>query len=122
MPYSDDAPDRPDPILAAARIGELTRLALWLEQPDLTLDDVRHYVADRLERLYPLDFHVYRNRWQALDVDARPGPLLTFLDWWPLAQELAERATVAAMLGEEDKRMEALRRVLLAEEDATNDD
>ena len=62
MPYTDDAPDRPDPIQAAARIGELTRLALWLEQPGLTLDDVRRYVAERLERLYPLDFHVYRQR------------------------------------------------------------
>jgi len=122
MPYSDDSPDRPDPTLAAARIGELTRLALWLEQPDLTLDDVRYYVADRLERLYPLDYHVYRQRWQALDADIRPGPLLDFLDWWPLAQELAERATVAAMLGEEDKRMDALRQVLLAEEEATHDD
>ena len=114
MPYSDDSPDRPDSVLAAARIGELTRLALWLEQPGLTLDDVRRYVAERLERLYPLDFHIYRNRWQALDVDIRPGPLLAFLDWWPLAQELTERATVAGMLGEADERVDALRRVLLA--------
>ena len=116
MPYRDDAPDRPDPILAAARIGELTRLALWLEQPGLTLDDVRHYVAERLERLYPLDFHIYRQRWQALDDDARPGPLLAFLEWWPLAQELAERAAVAEMVGEVDGRIDGLRRVLLAAE------
>ncbi len=38
MPYAADAPDRPDPVLAAARIGELTRLAPWMEQPGLTLD------------------------------------------------------------------------------------
>jgi len=116
MPYADDAPDRPDPILAATRIGELTRLALWLEQPGLTLDDVRHYVAERLEHLYPLDFHSYRQRWQALDDGSRPGPVLSFLEWWPLAQELAERAAVAGMLGEVDGRVEALRGVLLVEE------
>jgi len=111
MPYTDDAPDRPDTILAAARIGELTRLALWLEQPGLSLDDVRCYVAERLERLYPLDFHIYRQRWQALDDDARPWPLLDFLGWWPLAQE---RAAVAGMVGEVDGRIDGLRRVLLA--------
>ena len=116
MPYSDDAPDRPDPQATAARIGELTRLALWLEQPGLTVDDVRRYVAERLERLYPLDYHVYRQRRQALEADARPGPLLGFLNCWPLAQELAERATVAGMLGEEDERVGELRRVLLAAE------
>jgi|GEM_PF-2473896 len=114
MLYSDDTPDRPDPVLAAARIGELTRLALWLEQPDLTADDVRQYVAERLERLYPIDYHVYRQRWQALEADSRPGPLLSFLDWWPLAQELAERVVVAGMLGEEDERVGELRRELLA--------
>ena len=112
--YSDDSPDRPDPILAAARIGELTRLAVWLEQPELTADDVRQYVAERLERLYPLDFHVYRQRWHALEADSRPGPLLSFLDWWPLAQELAERVVVAGMLGEEDERVATLQSVLLA--------
>ena len=113
MSYSDDSSDRPDPVLAAARIGELTRLALWLEQPGLSLDDVRRYVAERLERLYPLDFHVYRNRWQALEAEGRPGPLLGFLEWWPLAQELAEWAAVARMLGEVDERVDALKRVLL---------
>ncbi len=122
MPYANEAPDRPDPILAAARIGELTRLALWLEQPGLTLDDVRRYVADRQERLYPIDYHVYRQRWQALEADSRPGPLLSFLDWWPLAQELVERATVAGLLGEVDGRVGELWRVLLAAEEATRDD
>ncbi len=116
MPYTDDAPDRPDPILAAARIGELTRLALWLEQPGLSLDDVRHHVAEWLERLYPLDYHVYRQRWQALEADRRPEPLLSFLAWRPLAQELVERAAVAGMLGEVDGRIDELRRVLLAAE------
>ncbi len=116
MPYANEAPDRPDPILAAARIGELTRLALWLEQPGLTLDDVRRYVAERLERLYPVAYHIYRQRWQVLEDGARPGPLLSFLAWWPLAQELAERATVAGLLGEEDGRVGALRGVLLVEQ------
>ena len=114
MTYTDDAPDRPDPILAAARIGELTRLALWLEQPDLTADDVRQYIAERLERLYPIDYHVYRQRWQALEADSRPGPLLSFLEWWPLAQELTERVAVAGLLEEEDERVATLQSVLLA--------
>ena len=55
---------RPTPTvdLAAARIGELLRLRLWLDQPDLDLATVRSYVAERLERLYPIDYHVYRRR------------------------------------------------------------
>lgn len=44
---------------------------------------------------------------------AEPGPLLGLLEWWPLVQELAERATVAEMIGEVDGRVGALRRVLL---------
>ena len=119
MPYRNDAPDRPDPILAATRIGDLTRLALWLEQPDLTTDDVRRYVVERMERLYPIAYDVYRQRWQALDDDARPGPQLSFLEWWPLAQEMAERATVAGMLGEMDGRVAELRGLLLVEEETS---
>lgn len=64
MPTTDDTkPNRPDPAHTAARIGELLRLHLFLDQPDLDLAAVRAYVADRLQRLYPLDYHVYRRRW-----------------------------------------------------------
>jgi len=46
----------PDPLPhAAASIGELLRLQIILDQPDLTLFDVRLYLADRLADLYPLD-------------------------------------------------------------------
>jgi hypothetical protein len=44
---------------------------------------------------------------------------LSFLEWWPLVQELEERATVAAMVGEVDGRVGELRRVLLVDD---NDD
>jgi len=40
----------------------------------------------------------------------------------PLVLEMAERAAVAAMLGEADERVDALRRVLLSEEEATYND
>lgn len=104
MVTTDDAPDRPrpDPTLTAARIGELLRLQLWLDQPDLDLAAVRAYVVDRLQRLYPLDDHVYRRRWHARGERQAPGPLLPFLAWWPLVQELAARAAVAEMVGEVD--------------------
>jgi hypothetical protein len=86
-------PNRPDPAHTAARIGELLRLHLFLDQPDLDLAAVRAYVADRLQRLYPLDYHVYRQRWHDRGERLAPGPLLSFLEWWPLVQELEERAT-----------------------------
>ena len=57
--------------LTAARIGELLRLQIILEQPDLTRFDVRLYLADRLAALYPLDYHVYVRRWRALAPGAR---------------------------------------------------
>ncbi len=44
--------------LTAARIGELLRLQIILEQPDLTLFDVRLYLAGRPGRPLPLDYHV----------------------------------------------------------------
>lgn len=62
MPYTDAAPARLTSALTAARIGELLSLHLWLDQPDLDLAAVRSYVADRLERLYPIDYHVYCQR------------------------------------------------------------
>lgn len=119
MPTTDDAtPDRPDPAHTAVRIGELLRLHLFLDQPDLDLAAVRAYVADRLRRLYPLDYLVYRQRWHDRGAAGAPGPLLSFLEWWPLVQELEARATVAGMMGEVDGRMGELRRVLLVEGEA----
>lgn len=116
---TDDAPERPHPTadLAAARIGELLRLRLFSRPADLDLDAVRSYVAERLERLYPLDCHVYRRRWHDLGAHQAPGALLSFLTWWPLVQELEERMTVVAMVGEADPRVVELRRVLLVGEE-----
>lgn len=118
MPTTDDALDRrqPDPNATAVRIGELLRLHHWLDQPDLDLAAMRAYVADRLQRLYPLDYLVYRQRWHNRGAAGAPGPLLSFLEWWPLVQELEERATVAEMMGEVDGRVGELRRVLLVED------
>jgi len=73
----------------AARIGELLRLQLLLDQPDLTRFDLRLYLADRLADLYPLDYLVYVRRWRGLAAGDEPGPLLGFLEWWPLVEELA---------------------------------
>lgn len=39
------------------------------------------------------------------------GPLLGFLAWWPLVQELEVRTALAAMIGEADRRVEELRRL-----------
>ena len=47
-----------------------------------------------------------------------PGPLLGFLEWWPLVEAVAERTAVAGMIGEGDERVEELRRVLLVGEEA----
>jgi hypothetical protein len=49
-----------------ARIGELLRLQVLLDGPCLAHDEIRAYVADRLEALYPLDYHAYRRRWAQL--------------------------------------------------------
>ena len=38
--------------LIAARIGELLRLQILLEAPDLTLEDLRAYLTDRLNNLF----------------------------------------------------------------------
>ena len=47
---------------------------------------------------------------------AEPGPLLGFLEWWPLVEALAERTALAEMVGEGDARVVELRRVLLVGE------
>lgn len=45
-----------------ARIGGLLRLQVLLEGLDATLDSLRAYLVERLESIYPLDYHVYRRR------------------------------------------------------------
>lgn len=102
--------------LTATRITELLRLQLLLDQPDLTLFDVRLYLADRLADLYPLDYLVYVRRWRGLAPGEEPGPLLGFLEWWPLVEELAERTTLAEMVEEADGRVGELRALLLVGE------
>jgi hypothetical protein len=102
--------------LAAAGIVELLCLQLHLDQPNLTLFDVRLYLADRLAALFPLDYHVYVRRWRGLAPGAEPGPLPGFLEWWPLVEELTESTALAEMIGAGDARVEELRRVLLVGE------
>ena len=97
----------------AARIGELLRLETWLDQPGLTVDIIRAHVAGRIEALYPLDYHVYRNRWQKAG-DGAPGPLLSFLEWYPLFTELTELGEAAAILEtEESGKIGEIRKLLL---------
>ena len=50
---------------------------------------------------------------------AEPGPLLGFLEWWPLVEALAERATLAEMIEAADAQVEELRRLLLVNEEHT---
>jgi hypothetical protein len=93
-------------------------LQLLLDHPDLTPFDLRLYLADRLDDLYPLDYLVYVRRWRGLAPGAEPEPLLGFLEWWPLVAELTERATVAAMIGVGGALVAELRRVLVVGEEA----
>lgn len=101
----------------AARAGELLRLQIFLEQPGLTADAIRLYAAERLEQVYPLDYHVYRRRWRALPPGEEPGPLLGFLEWYALVSQLQERAAFAELWGEtaEGEAAAELRRVLLVD-------
>jgi len=75
------------------------------------------YLLDRLDQVYPLDFHVYRRRWHALAPGEEPGPLLGFLEWHARVSQWEERTAFAELLGEaaEGEQVEALRRVLLVE-------
>ena len=80
---------------------------------------MRLYVLDRLDQVYPLDYHVYRRRWHALTPGEEPGPLLGFLEWYGLVSRWAERAGFAELMGEraEGVEVEEWRRVLLVEGD-----
>lgn len=103
--------------LADARIGELLRLQVLLEGPSLSHDEIRTYVAERLEALYPLDYHVYRKRWEQLASGAVGGdanwPRLNYLEWRQAMDALAEEMQLAEMLGEEESSKAAEWRSLL---------
>jgi hypothetical protein len=99
---------------SALRAGELLRLSLFLDQPDLDLDAVRLYVLDWLDKVYPLDYHVYRRRWHACAPGEEPGPLLGFLEWHALVSKWEEQAEFAELMGETAEVGE-LRRMLLVE-------
>ena len=107
-------PERHPP--TPARLTELLRLQLLLDQPDLTRFDVRLYLADRLADLYPLDYLVYVRRWRGLASGAEPGPLLGFLEWWGWVEALGERTAVAEMIEAANASVVELRRVLLVGE------
>ena len=102
-----------------ARIGELLRLQVLLEGPSLSHDEIRTYVADRLEALYPLDYHIYRKRWEQLASGAVPGdanwPRLNYLEWRQAVDALAEEVRLAEMLGEgESRKAKEWRSLLMA--------
>lgn len=96
-----------DPALSIleARIGELLRLQALLEDPDATLNGRRSYLVERLAALYPLNYHVYRRRWEQLAAGEAPGdanwPRLNYLEWRRAVDALAEEARLAKMMGEE---------------------
>jgi hypothetical protein len=78
---------------------------------------VRLYVLDRLDQVYPLEYHVYRRRWHACAPGEEPGPLLGFVEWYAVVRQWAERAGFAEVLGEtaEGVEVEEWRRVLLVD-------
>jgi hypothetical protein len=95
-------------LVGDARIGELMRLQALLEGPSLSLDEIRTYVAERLEVLFPLEFHVYRRRWEQLAAGAVAGcsnwPRLNYLEWRHAVDGLAEELQLSEMLGEGESR------------------
>lgn len=112
--------DQPWAILVG-RLSVLERMqADLLSEPNVTIEDVRVYVADLTEYLLPLDYHVYRRRWQALPDGAALGPLLSFPEWYPLVEELDEIGRLAEMLEEAPSgaQWDALRRVLLVTDES----
>lgn len=104
----------------AGRLDELARLLDYLESDNLTVDAVRAHVAERIEVLLPVEYHVYRRRWQALLGGTEPGPLLPFPEWQALTTEMEEIDRLAEMLDEpaEGQRWDALRRLLLVADES----
>lgn len=104
-------------IVADARIGELIRLQTLLEGPGLSLDESRTYVAEQLEVLYPLEFHVYRRRWEQLATGAvarcSNWPRLNCLKWRHAVSALAEEIRLAEILDEGESRRASKWRSLL---------
>lgn len=105
--------------LADARIGELLRLQVLLEGPSLSLDEIRAYVVEHLETLFPLDYHVYRKRWEQLASGAVGGDAnwrrLNYLEWRQAVNALAEELRLAEMLGEgETRKAKEWRSLLMA--------
>lgn len=87
-----------------ARIGELLRLQLLLDGPSLSLDKIRTYVGERLQVLYPLDYHVYRRRWEQLASGVRRDdanwPKLNYLEWRQAVDALVEGVRLAEIMAE----------------------
>ena len=71
------------------------------KRPEITISTTD---AERLEALYPLDYHIYRTRWEQLASGAVPGdaswPRLNYLEWRQAVDALAEEARLAEILGE----------------------
>jgi hypothetical protein len=104
--HSEPAPTRQS--AADARIGELLRLQVLLDGPEISLADLRAYLITRLEALYPLDYHIYRQRFEQLAAGEKTGdanwPRLNYLEWRQAVEALAEEVRLAEMLGEGESR------------------
>jgi hypothetical protein len=91
---------------ADARYGELLRLQFLLDNPDFNIDSLRQYVAERMEAVYPPEYHLYRRRWDQLAAGTTPGeanwPRLSYLEWRQAVDTLVEELRLADMLGEEE--------------------
>lgn len=96
-----------------ARISELLRIQTVLDAGD----DLRPYLEQRLEQLYPAEYKEYRQRWQSLPDDHRHGRFLDFVSWRVLIIELADQLRLAEMLGEQiSARVRRLQEILLADD------
>ncbi len=108
-----------------ARIAELTALADYMQE-DVSLDQFRDYVFERLMQLWPAGYVQYCKRYNQLvrlrGREAAPGPRLDYLQWLPLVTTLNEDARFSLMLEEPpSQRQRELRRILLlASEEQVN--
>jgi hypothetical protein len=101
-----------------ARIAELMAVADALQDENVSSDQLRDYVFDRLMQLWPADYVQYCKRYNQLvrlrGREAAPGPRLDYLQWLPLVSTLNEDARFSAMLEEPPSpRQRELRRILL---------
>jgi hypothetical protein len=89
-----------------------------LQDEQVTIDQLRDFIFDRLMQLWPPDYVQYCRRYNQLvrlrGREAAPSPRLDYLQWLPLVTTLNEDARFSAMLEEPPTpRQRELRRILL---------